>query len=72
MESVISSVKKRKKEKKLRRKAIEPDISNISNILNSSLIFTSPNTSAEERKNSDVKKEEKRKCTFLLQMWYMI
>lgn len=44
MESVISAVKKKRKAKKLKRRTEEPEISDISNILSSSLCFASPNS----------------------------
>lgn len=48
MESVIRSVKKQHVVKKKKRKIVEPEISDISLILSSSLTFVSPNVSTDE------------------------
>lgn len=52
MESVIRSVKKQHVVKKKKRKIVEPEISDISNILTNSLTFISPNVSNSEEKSS--------------------
>lgn len=48
MESVIRSVKKQHVVKKKKRKVVEPEISDISMILSSSLSFVSPNASTDD------------------------
>lgn len=57
MESVISSVKKQRKAKKKKRETIEPDISDISSILSTSLSFVSPtvSTSVSDGEVTDAK-----------------